>query len=41
MQWYPRELVTMVEDVHKGGKEVINEAVEVEEMVIEVGVTCN
>jgi len=42
-QWYPREMVIMVEGVHKIGEEVINEAMEVEEMVmvVEVGVTRN
>ena len=31
----------MVEDTHKLGEEVINEAVEVEEMVVEVEAMCN
>ena len=40
-QWYLREMVIMVEDVHKVGEEVISEAVEVEEMLMQAGVTCN
>uniref|UniRef100_M0ZWW8 'chromo' domain containing protein n=1 Tax=Solanum tuberosum TaxID=4113 RepID=M0ZWW8_SOLTU len=40
-QWFPRGMVVMVEDIHKVGEEVTSEAVEVEEMVTEVGVTCN
>ena len=40
-QWYPGEMVIMVEDVHKVGKELTNDAMEVEEWVTEVKVMCN
>uniref|UniRef100_M1DQW3 'chromo' domain containing protein n=1 Tax=Solanum tuberosum TaxID=4113 RepID=M1DQW3_SOLTU len=40
-QWYPLEIVIMVEGVHKVGEEEISEAVEVGEMVTQAEVRCS
>uniref|UniRef100_M1DD19 'chromo' domain containing protein n=1 Tax=Solanum tuberosum TaxID=4113 RepID=M1DD19_SOLTU len=39
-QWYPREMVIMVEGVHKVGEEEISEVVKVGEMVTQAEVCC-